>query len=71
MVYRFVVSGFEADQAILKDESGEIVVWPRAKLPSDLSVGASLYFTMHKQKDLVTDEPQLAKNILNEILKIS
>jgi len=71
MMYRFIVSGFESDQVILKDESGETVVWPQAKLPQDLSVGASLYFAIHKQKDLVADEPQLAKNILNEILKIS
>jgi len=71
MVYRFVVFGFEDDQVILKDESGEVVVWPQVKLPADLILGSSVYFNIYKQKDLISDEPQLAKNILNVILKIS
>jgi|GEM_PF-1053507 len=71
MLYSFTVSGFEADQAILQDEAGELLLWPRTKLPADLSLGAKIYFSVHPQKDLVDHDPQLAKNILNEILKIS
>ncbi|MEI7620563.1 MAG: hypothetical protein WCJ57_03250 [Candidatus Falkowbacteria bacterium] len=71
MLYRFIVFGFENDQVILKDESDEIIVWPKSKLPQDISVGSSLYFNISPQKDLAENDPQLAKNILNEILKIS
>lgn len=71
MLYSFIVSGFEADQVILKDEADEIVVWPKDKLPQGISLGSKLYFSIHPQKDLIADDPQLAKNILNEILKIS
>jgi len=71
MTYRFTVVGWENDQAILKDESGEVIVWPKNKLPDNIDPGSSLYFTVHNQKNLAEDEPQLAKTILNEILKIS
>jgi hypothetical protein len=71
MLYRFIVAGFEADQVVLKDESDEIIIWPKNKLPENISVGSSLYFDIHNQKNLVESDPQLAKNILNEILKIS
>jgi len=70
-MYRFIVAGWENDEAILKDESGEIVVWPKNKLPKNINLGSSLYFTIHNQKNLAADEPQLAKTILNEILNIS
>jgi hypothetical protein len=71
MIYRFVVAGLENDEVILKDEAGEIVVWPKNKLPENITLGSSLYFTVHNQKNLAESEPQLAKNILNEILNIS
>lgn len=71
MLYHFVVAGFENDQVILKDEAGEIIVWPKGKLPQNIKPGSSLYFSIHPQKDLAEDNSDLAKNILNEILKIS
>ena len=71
MTYHFVVSGFEDGQAILKDEQDEVVVWPQAKLPENISVGSDLYFNIQNQKNIAADNPQLAKDILNEILKIS
>jgi hypothetical protein len=71
MIYRFVVAGLENYEVILKDDNGEIVVWPKNKLPENIALGSSLYFTVHSQKNLAEDEPQLAKDILNEILNIS
>ncbi|MFA4942342.1 MAG: hypothetical protein WC564_01740 [Patescibacteria group bacterium] len=71
MLYNFIVSSFKDDQAVLKDNAGEIILWPQNKLPENISIGSSLYFNIHPQKDLAESDPQLAKNILNEILKIS
>lgn len=70
MVVKFILEAWENDQAILKDDQGEVVVWPKAKLPVDVSIGATLYFNILPQKDLMADSKPVAEGILNEILNI-
>ncbi len=70
MIAKFILEAWENDQAILKDDQGEVVVWLKNKLPAGVSVGATLYFNILPQKDLIADSKPVAEGILNEILKI-
>ncbi|MEI7452168.1 MAG: hypothetical protein WCK37_03070 [Candidatus Falkowbacteria bacterium] len=59
------------DSVILSDDNGRELSWPKDKMPVDVSVGAVVSFSVFAQKDLVKNNQNLAKEILNEILKVS
>lgn len=68
MIYSFKVEAFNEKQAILKDQKGELLSWPKDKLPADLLLGQEVFFHVHPSKDLIKDEKKLAEEILKEIL---
>lgn len=62
--YVFEIKNFdeENDLAVIEDEKGKTVSWPKEKIPPDLKPGDKIYF------DVSPGKHKTAKEILNEIL---
>ena len=70
MTILLTVDRFENDKAVLKTKDNKTIIWPKNKLPSGAREGAVLIFRITNNQDETEDNRQLAKEILNEILKI-
>lgn len=68
MLVKMTIERFEDDRAILKSDDGARAVWPRNKLPAELSAGLVLTFDIGEEKELMDKNKRLAKDILNELL---
>lgn len=68
MIIKFTIDRFENNQAVLIDEQGKTVVWPKNKLPDNLREGSALNFEIMEAKGLEEKNKQTAKDILNEII---
>jgi len=71
MQIKLTVDRFESDQAVLMDDSGQSIIWPRNKLPGDLREGSALNFDIVEEKEREQKNKQTAKNIINEIINHS
>jgi len=62
--YVFEIQSFDEEKnlAVIKDEKGQTVSWPKDKVPDNLKPGDKIYF------DISQDKHKTAKEILNEIL---
>jgi len=69
MEVKLIIDRFEGDRAVLKSENNETIVWPKSILPDNAREGLSLTFTVKRTGEGEEDGKNLAKNILNEILK--
>ncbi|MBU4257313.1 DUF3006 domain-containing protein [Patescibacteria group bacterium] len=69
MILKLTIDRFEGDKAVLIAESGEQIIWPKNKLPEDIHEGMVLNFNIQNSEEAEKDKKELAKNILNEILK--
>lgn len=65
----FTIDRIENGQAVLKDENGSTVIWPKNKLPAGVREGAALNFTIAGDKEAEKNKKELAKEMLNQILK--
>lgn len=65
----FTIDRFEGEQAILKTQNGETVLWPKNKLSENAEEGSTISFTIAPEKDSEQENKKLAKDILNEILE--
>lgn len=65
----FTIDRIENGQAILKDKSDSTVIWPKNKLPAGAREGAVLNFAIAGDKEAEKDKKELAKEMLNQILK--
>ena len=70
MEYSLTIDRFEGEKAVLKTEKGETIVWPKNKLPAEVKEGAVLTFSIRGDKEKEKDKKGLAKDILNELLKV-
>lgn len=68
MIIKITIDRFEGNEAILKTEDNETVVWPRGKLPENSLEGTVLMFAVTNSGKTTEDDKKLAKDILNEIL---
>ncbi|MCD4761805.1 DUF3006 domain-containing protein [bacterium] len=68
MFIELTIDRFENEKAILKTEDSEIIVWPKNKLPKDSNEGSVIAFNISNSNDKKSNNKQLAKDILNEIL---
>lgn len=68
MRLKFTLDRFEGDTAVLIDEKGQSLVWPKNKLPQDLHDGSVLVFNILTDKDQEKKDKQTAKDLLNEII---
>ncbi|MFZ4648617.1 MAG: hypothetical protein ACOYMB_03190 [Patescibacteria group bacterium] len=72
------IKDFEKDQAILQDDDGRLYIWPKKLLASDAKIGEIFEVEINQKnnfkpitkKTTDPDKSILAKEILNEILKI-
>jgi hypothetical protein len=66
---RAFVDRFEGDQAVLLigDERSEAVVWPRAFLPSDATVGDVLEVTVETDAEETADRSRAIRRLLSDL----
>lgn len=65
---RVVVDRFEGQVAVLTYSEGEIH-WPKDRLPNDVCEGDVLVLNAKRDADATKDRAELAKTMLNELLK--
>jgi len=63
------IDRFEGDFAILSLETGEKLNWPKEKLPAGTKEGSVVWLSISIDKEGSLRQRELAKEILNEILK--
>jgi len=59
---------FEGKNAILKNEDGQEIIWPIKLLPDDLKQGEIVKLVLKTEAETGSDQQNLAKQMLNEIL---
>jgi len=70
MTYKLTVNKITDNTAELSNENEINITWPLKELPAETKTGDSLYFHIHSDKGLNTNEKEIATDILNEILHI-
>ena len=65
------IDRFEDDKAVLKLADGQELIWPRAHLPGSAKEGTAVKLKLLTDIGEVVEREELAKSILNEILKNS
>ena len=68
MNIKLTIDRIEGDEAVLKTEDGQSVVWPKNKLPDGARESMALNFNILSDAETEKDKKELAKEILNEIL---
>lgn len=59
----------EGDKAVLKLDDGQALDWPADKLPAGASEGTQLKLVLSSNKSEEAEREEVAKSVLNEILK--
>ena len=70
MHYQLTLNRFDQDQAILTDKSGRNFIFPANQLPAGSQPGTILTCLIINPSQPSNSDQQLAKDILNELLKI-
>lgn len=68
MVIKLKLIDLNDKTATLESDSKEKIVWPKNKLPDKVAVGSVLYFQVSLEEETGKENPELAKEILNEII---
>ncbi|MBI4812372.1 DUF3006 domain-containing protein [Candidatus Falkowbacteria bacterium] len=68
MLIELTIDRFEGDKAVLKTDDGNIIVWPKNKLPAGVREGAILYFDVKNNSEAEKEKREVAKEMLNEIM---
>jgi hypothetical protein len=68
MRYEITIDRFENDQAVLKTEDGQTIIWPKKLLPTEAGEGMIFEFDIQSQATATDSKKQEAKNLLNELL---
>jgi len=68
MNIKLIIDRIENNQAVLKTEDNQTIIWPVNKLPANTTEGTVLNFLIASNPSEEQDKKQLAKDILNEIL---
>lgn len=63
------IDRFEGDLAVLSFDDGQKLNWPKSKLPKDIKEGSVVFVYVSSNKEATKNQKELAKEILNEILK--
>jgi len=70
MIIAITIDRFEEDNAVLKSEDRQTIIWPKKLLPAGAHEGAVLSFNIHSSKEAEELKKAEAKDILNEIINI-
>lgn len=65
---KVVLDRFEGEFAVLKF-SGNEILWPKDRLPDSAKESSTLVLTAKTEDDATKDRTELAKTLLNELLK--
>jgi hypothetical protein len=63
------IDRIEDNQVIIKLENGSTLLWPKEKLPNNLTEGSALKLNILTDTKQTKNKEDVAKNILNEILQ--
>lgn len=63
-----IIDRFEENTAVIRSE-GKDIYWSRSKLPQDLKEGSVVYLRLFSQEEETKERENLAKTLLNEIIK--
>lgn len=63
------VDRIETDKAVLVFDSGQLLDWPVNQLPEGVSEGARIKLVIYSDKAEQIEREEMAKKVLNEILK--
>ncbi len=63
------IDRLEENFAVIKLTTGQEIFWDKNNLPADCVAGDTLTFTIAKDEKTTQNNEQLAKDILNQILK--
>lgn len=63
------IDRFEGEKAIIKTKDNESIIWPKNKLPTEAKEGSVIVINIQNAQEKESDKKQLAKDILNEILR--
>jgi len=69
MIIKLIIDRFEGDKAVLKTKDNDTIVWPKNQLPKSTNEGMSLLFAISGNPNEDKSSRDLAKEILNDILK--
>ncbi len=67
--FKFLITKSEVGQMILKGDGAELV-WSGDKLPAGMAAGQTVFLTLMTEEEAGKDKDELAKKILNEILRV-
>lgn len=70
MEYSLIIDRFENEKAVLKTAKGETIIWLKNMLPAEVKEGSVLIFSIRGDREKERDKKGLAKDILNELLKV-
>lgn len=65
MDYKFTIKEIEGDKVLLKDEAGEEFIWPKFKLPENISINQEIFFQISLNKFQALSPEAVLKEILN------
>ena len=63
------IDRFEGEYAVLVFDDGQVINWPQKKLPEDTKEGSVVWLSILIDQKQTKKQKELAKEILNEILK--
>jgi len=63
------VDRIEKEVAVLKFDDGQILNWSLENLPADVEEGSQIKLVLFSDKSEQAEREELAKTVLNEILK--
>ena len=69
MQLKLTVDRLEGDKVILTFLDKTNLVFPKDKLPTGIKVGQELYFIIKTSLEPIKNNKEIAKELLNEILK--
>lgn len=64
-----VIDRFEGQKAVIKLDDGQQVIWPASELPERLTEGDNLRLVLSTSRDGTAEREEMAKAVLNKILK--
>lgn len=63
------IEKFEGTEVLIKTQDGTIIRWPIKRLPDDAKVGTAIRLLLRTSGSEQLEREQVAKTILNEMLK--
>lgn len=70
MKIQITIDRFEGDQAVLKTETGDTIIWPQKHLPKNAKESSVMHFFITNDLQEEDEKKEMAKAVLNELLRV-